>query len=67
MSKLYNTELQQRVQGYIQEIGSQTQAADNMGVGKTRLGLWLKSNYDKGNIERLEQQLSEFFREACHM
>ena len=62
MSKEYNALLQNRVRTYIQEVGTQVQAAANIGVGKTKLSLWLGSKYESGDVDGLERQLSEFFR-----
>lgn len=62
MGKVYSATLQERVRAYVKEVGSQVQAAANIGTGKTKLTLWLGSNYEKGDVEGLERQLEEFFR-----
>lgn len=63
MSKVYNSQLQERVTRYIEENGlSQAKAAPKMGVSQTALSQWRNSKYDNGNIEELESKLSEFFR-----
>ncbi len=63
MSKVYNSQLQERVTRYIEENGlSQAKAAPKMGVSQTALSQWRNSKYDNGNIEELESKVSEFFR-----
>ncbi len=63
MSKVYNSQLQERVTQYIEQNGlSQAKAAPKMGVSQTALSQWRNSKYDNGNIEELESKLSEFFR-----
>lgn len=64
MSKVYNTELQARVQAYMEENGlTMRAAATSMGLGdRTKLSLWLGSKYERGDVGKMEAQISEFFR-----
>ena len=61
--KKYNQELQQRVEKFLVDKDvSQAKAAPMMGVSQTALSQWRRSMYDKGNVEELENKISEFFR-----
>lgn len=61
--KKYNQELQQRVERFLADKDvSQAKAAPMMGISQTALSQWRRSMYDKGNVEELENKISEFFR-----
>lgn len=68
MSNTYNTELQNRLRAYVKSIGSQATAAENIGINKAIISLYLHSNYgkgskfDKGNLHNTEKKLEEFFQ-----
>lgn len=69
MSQIYNHELQERVRKYRKENNlTIVAAAAQMNLGdKTKLTLWLNSNYGpssefgKGDVVGLEQKITEFF------
>ncbi|MDR1629878.1 MAG: AAA family ATPase [Oscillospiraceae bacterium] len=63
MSKIYNTNLQQRFESFLAEKSlSQAKAAPMIGVSQTALSQWRKNNYDNGDIDKLESKIAEFFR-----
>ncbi|MDL2294673.1 AAA family ATPase [Ruminococcaceae bacterium OttesenSCG-928-D13] len=69
MSNVYNVELQNRLQQYVDEVGSQKAAAKNIGFNNgTVISLYLNSNYGrgsvfgKGDLAGTEQKIAEFFR-----
>lgn len=65
MSKIYNEDLQKKVEDHIKEIGlSQAKIAPMMGISQTALSQWRNSKYDKGNIEEVENKITEFFKLA---
>lgn len=67
MNNSYNEALQARLKKYVQEVGNQTTAAANIGIGKTIISLYLNSNYGKdsdfgkGDLAKTEQKIAEFF------
>lgn len=63
MSKVYNSELQAKVEAFLKEKRiSQAKAAPMMGLSQTALSQYRRSMYDNGDIGALESKLEEFFR-----
>lgn len=63
MSKLYNVELQSRIEDFIKATNvSQAKLAPMIGISQTALSQWRNNKYDKGNIEEVESKILEFFK-----
>lgn len=63
MSKIYNPDLQKRLEEYLSTSGiSQAKLAPRVGVSQTALSQYRNSKYDKGDISEIERKLEEFFR-----
>ena len=60
-ARTYNTELQQRLEEFVAEAGSQTKAARAIGMSDSVISQYRRSAYDKGNIPDVEAKLTEFF------
>lgn len=58
--KQYNPELQQKLEEYITEVGSQSKAAGNIGYSTGTLSTYRKGAYN-GDVEKFENRLREFF------
>ncbi|MFR1805007.1 MAG: helix-turn-helix domain-containing protein, partial [Faecalispora jeddahensis] len=58
--KQYNPELQQKLEAYISEVGSQSKAADDIGYSTGTLSTYRQGKYN-GDVEKLENRLQEFF------
>lgn len=58
--KKYNPELQQKLEEYITEVGSQSKAANNIGYSTGTLSTYRKGTYN-GDVEKFENRLREFF------
>lgn len=58
--KEYNPELQQKLEEYITEAGSQSKAANNIGYSTGTLSTYRKGTYN-GDVEKFENRLREFF------
>ncbi len=58
--KEYNPELQQKLEEYITEVGSQSKAANNIGYSTGTLSTYRKGTYN-GDVEKFENRLREFF------
>lgn len=58
---LYNTELQQQLRNYIEELGSQNKASTALGMSTATISTYLSSSY-KGNIQKVEKRLEEVFK-----
>lgn len=58
--KEYNPELQQKLEQYISEVGSQSKAAGNIGYSTGTLSTYRKGTYN-GDVEKFESRLREFF------
>ena len=58
--KQYNPELQQKLEAYITEAGSQSKAAANIGYSTGTLSTYRKGTYN-GDVEKFENRLCEFF------
>ncbi len=59
-SKNYNRNLQEKLEDYINEIGSQNKAAVNLGVSSSVISQYRQSKYT-GDIKTFERRLSEMF------
>lgn len=58
---MYNTELQMKLRSYIKEKGlSQSKVAPMVGISAATLSLYMNSNYEGGNIENVEHQISNW-------
>lgn len=60
-TKIYNAELQHRLEDFVAEAGSQTKAARAIGMSDSVISQYRRSAYDKGNIPDVEAKLTEFF------
>ena len=60
-ARKYNSELQQRLEKFIADAGSQTKAARAIGMSDSVISQYRRSAYDKGNIPDVEAKLTEFF------
>lgn len=60
MEKVFNKSLQQKLENYITEVGSQNKAASNLGISATVLSMYRRSEYT-GDIEAVEKRLAEMF------
>lgn len=58
MKKIFNSDLQQKLEDYITEVGSQNKAAANLGISATVLSLYRQNKYI-GDIETVEKRLEE--------
>jgi DNA transposition AAA+ family ATPase len=61
MEKTYNQEIQQRLESFILQVGSQSKAAQAIGYSTAVLSTYRKSDYN-GNIDEVEKKLAEFFK-----
>lgn len=60
-SQIYNPKLQNRLNDYCTEIGSQAKAAAAIGLSESTISQYRRSIYEKGNIGDVEKKLTEFF------
>ncbi len=63
MEKQYNTDLQEKLEEYLNAEGlSQAKAAPIIGISAGVLSQYRRSIYDKGDIKEVEKKLEEFFK-----
>jgi len=63
MNKEYNEALQERLEQYLKREGiSQAEAAPMIGISSSALSQYRRRIYEKGNIEKMEKKLEEFFK-----
>lgn len=60
MSKIYNPQLQARLERYIADVGSQRKAAENIGYSEGTISTYRKGTY-AGDVVKLEAKLQELF------
>lgn len=60
MEQVYNATLQERVERYVKQAGSQGKAARAMGVSESMLSQYRRSTY-KGSVPDTEAKFDEFF------
>lgn len=65
---MYNTELQKRLEKHLKEKGiSQSKAAPLIGISTSALSQYLKSKYEGGNIENVENKIMIWLEHEEHM